>query len=504
MAMKVLTVASEIFPLAKTGGLADVVGSLSPALSRLGVEIALAMPAYQVILENKLQLKDTGLKIDVSLGKNREKAEILKADLQKGLPIYLIRADRYFFRAGLYGTAQGGYPDNAERFTLFCKAVLDLACKTAPWDIIHCHDWQAALVPVLKKTRPDLYPEIQNSKTVLTIHNLGYQGNFPPSQWELLDLDWQYFTPDHLEFYGDFSFLKGGILFADALTTVSKKYASEIQTPEYGFRLEGVIQQREKDLYGVLNGVDYEEWNPESDPYIKKQYSARDLRGKMACKKNLQEIYGLPRKASIPLIGMVTRLADQKGLDLLVEILDELMQLDLQLVILGSGEERYETLLARLPGAHPEKIGITIAYDHLLAHKIEAGADLFLMPSKYEPCGLNQIYSLKYGTIPIVRATGGLDDTVEDYNPITGQGNGFKFGAYAGSTLLDTIKRAIAVYSHKTAWRRLVANAMACDFSWDRSATQYLELYRKLLGPHNRARGSLPVLVEHESRSRTR
>ncbi|MBI4490134.1 MAG: glycogen synthase GlgA [Deltaproteobacteria bacterium] len=477
--MKILMVSSEIFPMAKTGGLADVVGSLSPALSRLGVQVALVMPAYQIILENSFPLEDLGLEIEVPLGSRYEKGRVLKTFLQEGLPVYFIRADRYFFREGLYGTSQGDYPDNAERFAFFSKATLELARRTAPWDIFHCHDWQTALIPVEKKIHP--CPEIQKSKTLLTIHNLGYQGIFPVSEWQLLNLDRNYFTPRYLEFYGNFNLLKGGILLADALTTVSKKYANEIKTPEYGCGLDGVIRDREKDLYGILNGVDYQEWNPETDPYIKKNYGARHLRGKTSCKKDLQAIYGLPLKGSVPLFGIVSRLTDQKGFDILVEVIEDLMQLDLQLVVLGTGEQKYEDLLAELPTTQPEKIGLKIGYDNVLAHKIEAGADLFLMPSKYEPCGLNQIYSLRYGTIPVVRATGGLDDTVKDYNPITGEGNGFKFSAYSGPTLLETIKRAIAVYSNRKAWRQLMAKAMDCDFSWKESAAAYLALYRQLL-----------------------
>jgi len=479
--MKILMVSSEIFPLAKTGGLADVAGSLSPALSRPGVQVTLVMPAYRTILEKTRELENTAVEIEVPLGSRSEKGEVLKTKIQKGLPVYLIRADRYFFREGFYGTPQGEYPDNAERFVFFSKATLDLARKTAPWDIIHCHDWQTALIPVAKKVHPHLYPEIHGSKTLLTIHNLAYQGVFPPSEWEILNLDWHYFSPRYLEFYGKLNLLKGAILFSDALTTVSKKYADEIKTPEYGCGLDGVIREREKDLYGILNGADYREWNPETDPYIKRTYGSKDPHGKASCKKDLQEIYGLPLEASVPLFGIVSRLVDQKGWDILVDVMEELMHLNLQLVVLGAGEQRYQELLAKLPAAHPESIGVKIGYDNVVAHKIEAGADMFLMPSKYEPCGLNQIYSLKYGTIPIVRATGGLDDTVNDYNPLTGRGNGFKFAAYSGPTLLETVKRAIAVYSHAEAWRQLMANAMASDFSWETSAAEYLALYLRLV-----------------------
>jgi starch synthase len=479
--MRILMVSSEIFPLAKTGGLADVVGALSQTLLGIGAEVSLVMPAYQTILRDNYQLEETGIEVEVNLGQRSARGRVLRTHLGKKLPLYLVRADSYFLREGLYGTAQGDYPDNTERFTFFSKAALELACKTAPWDVIHCHDWQTALIPVLKKVQSDHWPEIHDSRTLFTIHNLAFQGNFPVSHWELLNLNKEYFTPRYLEFYGGINVLKGGIVFADALTTVSKKYAAEIRTPEYGCGLEGVIRDREKDLYGILNGVDYQEWNPKTDPHLKKNYGPENLRGKGRCKKELQEIYDLPMDASVPLIGMVSRLTDQKGLDIITDAIEDLMRLDLQLVLLGTGEQHYQQMLTGLCSRHPDKIGVRIGFDNALAHKIEAGADMFLMPSKYEPCGLNQIYSLKYGTIPIVRATGGLDDTIEDYNPLTEAGNGFKFSAYFGPTLLEVVKRAAAVYAHKKAWRRLIINAMSYDFSWEKSAAEYLTLYRKLV-----------------------
>jgi starch synthase len=479
--MKALMVSSEIFPLAKTGGLADAVGALSSALVRLGAEVTMVMPAYQTILEGSFPLEETDMEVVAMLEERRVGGAVLKTQVGERLPVYLIRADSYFFREGLYGNSQADYPDNAARFTFFSKAVLNLAEKAGPWEVIHCHDWQAALIPVLKKLTPDLWPEIRDCKTVLTIHNLAHQGNFPASAWSLLSLDPRYFTAQYLEFYGHINLLKGGMLFADALITVSKKYASEIKTSEYGCGLEGVVCDREKDLYGILNGVDYQEWNPETDPWIKKNYGPGDLGGKKSCKTDLQELCKLPLNSAAPLIGMVSRLVDQKGLDILLEVVEDLLRLDLQLVILGAGDHRYQDLLAQLPLAYPERIAVKIGFDNVLAHKIEAGADLFLMPSKYEPCGLNQIYSLKYGTIPVVRATGGLDDTIEDYNPLAGTGNGFKFTGYSGSSLFEALKRAIAVYCYEKAWCQLVAHAMACDFSWERSATEYLSLYNKLV-----------------------
>ncbi|HEY2989891.1 MAG TPA: glycogen synthase GlgA [Candidatus Binatia bacterium] len=472
--------ASECVPLAKTGGLGDVVGALSGALAGLGAEVAVALPAYQSILESGRPLQKTGMEVETRLDKNRVTGTVLKTELDGGVPVYLIQADPYFRRPQFYGTPQGDYPDNAERFTFFSKAVLQLALSTGPWDVIHSHDWQSALVPVLKKLDAKSWPELQNAKTVLTIHNLAHQGLFPFASWNLLNLEARYFAPEYLEFYGRINVLKGGILFADALTTVSRKYAEEILTPEYGCGLEGVLRDRERDLHGILNGIDYREWNPATDPHIKKQYSAANLRGKQVCKKDLQDLYGLPPKAATPMIGIVSRLADQKGLDILLEVIEDILRFDLQLVILGAGDQKYQDALAQLPKTYPGKIGVKIAFENVLAHQIEAGADMFLMPSKYEPCGLNQIYSLKYGTVPIVRATGGLDDTIEDYDPLAGTGNGFKFTGYSGSELLQAIKRALAVCVNKKAWKQVIANGMACDFSWEKSAKAYLELYRTL------------------------
>jgi starch synthase len=470
-------IASESVPLIKTGGLGDVVGALAGALARGGVQTAVALPAYQAVLD-RFPGEPTALEFTVSLNRRKVSATVLKATVEGGVPAFLIRNDDYFARPGLYGTAKGDYSDNAARFAFFSKAALELAAATGPWDVLHCHDWQSALVPVLSR----LGAAKQSAKTVLTIHNLAHQGLFAYSEWPLLGLDPIYFTPKYLEFYGKINLLKGGILFADALTTVSRKYAEEILTPEYGCGLEGVLAERKRDLRGILNGVDYREWNPESDPYVKKLYSAANLAGKAECKNDLQQIYGLPQRSAAPLLGIVSRLADQKGIDLLLEVLDDLLRMDLQIVLLGAGDQRYQDLLAKLPSAHPKRIGVEIGFDNALAHKIEAGADIFLMPSRYEPCGLNQIYSLKYGTVPVVRATGGLDDTIEDFDPLSGKGNGFKFAEYSGEAFLSAIKRALAVYVNEKAWKQVVANGMAADFSWQRSAADYLQLYRQVTG----------------------
>ena len=475
--MKILMAASECVPLAKTGGLGDVVGALSAVLPGLGAECAVALPAYQSVME-KVPAEETGIEIPIELGDRTATAKIFKTARAGRAPVYLIRHDPYFHRPEFYGTAQGDYPDNAERFAFFSKAVLELAAATGPWDVIHCHDWQSALVPVLNK----LGGRGARPKTILTIHNLAHQGLFPYSEWPLVGLDASYFQPKYLEFFGRINFLKGGILFADALTTVSRKYAEEILTKEYGCGLEGVLADRRRDLHGILNGVDYSEWNPKGDPHIKKNYGVATLAGKAECKKDLQRVFGLPEKSTPPLLGIVSRLADQKGLDLLLDIIDDLLRMDLQIVVLGAGDQRYQDLLSKLPLAHPDKIAVRIGFDNALAHRIEAGADIFLMPSRYEPCGLNQIYSLKYGTPPVVRATGGLDDTIEDFDPLSGRGNGFKFAEYSGEAFLSAIKRALAVYVNDKAWKHVIANGMAADFSWERSAREYLDLYRTLTG----------------------
>ncbi|HKA31625.1 MAG TPA: glycogen synthase GlgA, partial [Candidatus Binatia bacterium] len=451
-------------------------------------ETAVALPAYRSVLD-KFPVEATGLEVAVALDRRRVAGTVLKANVDGAAPVYLIRNDDYFSRPGLYGTPQGDYPDNAERFAFFGKAALELAAATGPWDVLHCHDWQSSLVPVLSRlgaARPA-------AKTILTIHNLAHQGLFPYSEWPLLGLDPSYFTPKYLEFYGKINFLKGGILFADALATVSRKYAEEILTPEYGCGLEGVLRERQRDLHGVLNGVDYGEWSPESDEFVKKNYGPGNMAGKAECKQDLQQFYNLPQRRSTPLLGIVSRLADQKGIDLLLEIVVQLLGMDLQMVVLGAGDQKYQELISALPSAHPRKIGVTIGFDNALAHKIEAGADIFLMPSRYEPCGLNQIYSLKYGTVPVVRATGGLDDTIEDFDPLSGKGNGFKFADYSGEAFLSAIKRALAVYINKKAWSQVVANGMAANFSWERAATDYLQLYRQMTGGRSSTSPPRPI-----------
>ena len=479
LGMKIAMVSPEILPFAKTGGLADVVGTLSGALAHNGHEVTLIMPCYRAVLQSDRALEDAGMTFSVPLAGRQEEASVLRARGHGKASVYFIRADRYFDRPFLYGTPEGDYSDNAERFVFFSRAALEIL-RHEPADLLHCHDWQSAPAIVFLKTQPERYAEIYATKSVLTVHNLGFQGIFAPPQWPLLDLDWSFFTPQFLEFYGNINFLKGAMIFTDKITTVSPSYAREIMDPEQGFGLEGVLHDRRADVVGILNGVDYSQWNPEVDPFIAKHYSARNLTPKQSCKKVLQRAFGLPQSKA-PLLGMVSRLTPQKGIDLLGEIFEPLMERDLQWVLLGAGETRYEEFFTRAAARYPAKFAVRTGYDEALAHQIEAGADIFLMPSRYEPCGLNQMFSLKYGTIPIVRAIGGLKDTVKDYDSAARNGTGFVFVPYDAAALLEAIDRAAQLYRDKRHWTALRRRAMAKDFSWDRSAQMYDELYRQLV-----------------------
>lgn len=476
----VAMVSSEIGPFAKTGGLADMVGALALALEELGLKVSLIIPAYRCVLQGGFNLEETGVKFSVPISGRHEEGTLLKARQGKNTFAYLIRADRYFDRDYLYTTPEGDYEDNAERFTFFARAALEILRQDPP-QILHCHDWQSALSAVFLKAQPDRYPELSSTKSLLTIHNVGYQGLFRSADWHPLNLDDRFFAPSYLEFYDKINFLKGGIVLADSVTTVSPTYAEEIKTPEQGMGLEGVLKARADSLIGILNGADYSVWNPETDPFIAKNFGLKDISGKAVCKNTLQSLYNLPQRPEVPLIGTVSRLTSQKGCDLLIESLEPMMQRELQLVLLASGEKKYEEPFKNAAANYPDKLGVRIGFDEALAHQIEAGSDMFLMPSLYEPCGLNQIYSLKYGTIPLVRATGGLKDTIEDYDSKAGKRNGFNFGPYESSALLETIDRALRVFHQKRHWTALRKRAMKCDFSWNRSARTYSDLYQKLL-----------------------
>jgi len=481
-AFHVVMICPEILGFAKTGGLADMVGSLASALDQLGMRVSLIMPAYREVFRRRDVLQDSGVRIAASVGGRIEHAEVMTAPLSGRAVVYLIRADRYFDRDHLYGGPEGDYPDNAERFAFFCRAALELVRRIDPPDFLHVHDWQTALAVVFLKAQPERYPGFANLRTLITVHNLGYQGLFAPEAWRFLELDWSLFSTHWLEFYGKINFLKGGVLFADAITTVSATYAEEIRTKEYGFGLEGVFRQRATDLVGILNGVDYSVWNPTSDHFLAQPYSPEDPSGKRVCKSEVQEIFGVDPSPEVPLLGVVSRLAAQKGVDLIQEVLPALLGRNVKLVLLGSGDRQYQEFFRLAAEQTPERFGVKIGFDEALAHKIEAGADMLLMPSHYEPSGLNQLYSMRYGTIPIVRATGGLKDSVKEFDPATGIGSGFAFEAYTGAAFLDAVDRALALFERKEDWVKLMRNAMTEDFSWNRSAREYVRLYGKLVG----------------------
>jgi len=489
--LKILMAASEAAPLAKTGGLADVAGALTLELARQGHDVRLALPRYRWAGGAAPRLDPwTTLAVPVAAG-------AVAALVERGpypsrrdtrARVYAIRYDPFFDRPGLYQEGGGDYPDNLARFAFFSRAVMELIAALGAeegWtpDVLHVHDWQTALCPVYLKT---LYAERSahaRTASLLTVHNLGFQGIFPAADYALTGLDERLFGLQGLEFYGRVSLLKGGLLFADFLNTVSPTYAREIQTAELGFGLDGVLRERSGRLVGIVNGIDTDDWNPAADPHLPRGYSAADPSGKRTCKRALQRELALPVR-NVPLLAMVSRLTAQKGVDLVAEVLPELLALDVQVVVLGTGEPMYERLLCDLAGRDTAKLAVRIGFDEPLAHRIQAGADLFLMPSRYEPCGLSQLYSLRYGTIPIVRRTGGLADTVVGYSPLAvreGRATGFLFGEARAEDLLSTILLALKVKKDAGEWARLMRAAMATDVSWSRSAATYVELYRRIL-----------------------
>ena len=472
--MKILFVSSEGLPFSKTGGLADVIEALPKALAAMGHEVAVVLPRYR-------GTKSTGVaapSLTVSAGDGYRFPAIAQGGALHGVQYFFVDYAEYFDREQLYGAGGRDYPDNADRFALFARAAIELAKNVWVPELIHCHDWQTALVPALLQTQYAADPFFRCVPVVFTVHNLGYQGLFGREILARLGLPASLFHVDGLEFYGRVNFLKGGLAFSDYLTTVSRRYAQEIQTAEYGHGLEGVIRNRASRLVGILNGVDYSVWSPEKDTHIVKKYSAQDLSGKAFCKKDLLEQFKLPAdNLPRPLVGIISRFVDQKGFDLIAQVAEEFLRDDVCLVALGTGDPKYEEMFRALAARVPSRVGVRVGFDNAMAHKIEAGSDLFLMPSRYEPCGLNQIYSLRYGSIPVVRATGGLDDTIDPFDPRKGSGTGFKFAEYSGAALLRALRAAIQVYRAKPSWNKLVANAMGKDFSWDASAAEYARLY---------------------------
>jgi len=477
--MHIAFVASECVPFSKTGGLADVVGALPRALAASGHQVSVYLPRYR---QTKLTNPQTVVSsITVPFDDRYRFCSVVTEGNHSGIDFYFVDYPPYFDRDALYGTPSGDYPDNAERFALFSRAVLEASKILGVPNIFHCHDWQSALVPVLLRTQYVEDPAFRQVGTVFTIHNMGYQGLFPPDILPLLMLPWDLFTITRMEFFGNVNFLKGALVESDYVTTVSRKYSQEIQTTEYGFGLEGVLRDRAATVTGILNGVDYDEWSPQKDKFIAAKYSPQDLSGKAKCKQDLLEAFGVsgadPR---LPVIGIVSRFAAQKGFDLISQIADRLAREEMIVVALGAGDKQYEEMFQRLHKQFPQKIAVKVAYDNAIAHKIEAGSDMFLMPSKYEPCGLNQIYSLKYGTVPIVRATGGLDDTIEPSDVRTGKGTGFKFTEYKGEALLLTIREALRAFRDQSSWQTLMRNGMNKDFSWNASAKEYARVYDRV------------------------
>ena len=468
--LNILMIASEATPFAKTGGLADVAGALPLALSRLGHSVTVLMPRYRGI-----DVDGDGVAVRLTLGGRGFDVRYRQLRAAERVTFAFVDVPELYNREGLYGIGSDDYPDNDVRFALLSRAAIDYAGRFAPdggYSVVHAHEWQCGLVPVyLQKQLP----------CVFTIHNLAFQGLFPPSALSRIDVSPHLFTRDGLEYWGQVSFLKAGVNFSDGITTVSPRYAREILTDEYGFGFDGILSARKDVLLGILNGIDGAAWDPQRDPHLPAPYGPDDLTGKLKAKAALLRAFRLPSEAGAldrPVVGMVSRLTDQKGFDLIAQALPALLKLEATFVLLGSGEARYEEQWKALAAERPDKVGVYIGFHDELAHLVEAGADVFLMPSRFEPCGLNQMYSLRYGTVPVVRATGGLDDTVVNYNERSARGTGFKFAEYTAPALVRTVKRALKVFGDRKKWRALQLAGMRQDFSWDVSAREYVKVYR--------------------------
>jgi len=482
--MRVLFVSSEVEPFARTGGLGDVSGALPAALDALGHDIAVFTPFYRETRLKGFDARPMEVKLDIRLRDKTVSAGLALAELPgSGVKVYLLRCDDYYDRAYLYRTPEGDDEDNAERFIFMCRACLEaVRALGLDVDVIHANDWQAALIPVYLKTLYAADERLAGVATLLTIHNLAYQGLFWHWDMPLTGLGWEHFNWRELEYFGRMNLLKGGIVFADVLNTVSKTYAREIQTRDGGVGLEDVLRARSEDLHGIVNGIDYSVWDPSVDEVIPQRFSPHAMEGKAACKRALQEEAGLAVDPEAPLVGFIGRLTAQKGLDIFTSALPRILGLGCQMVVLGTGEDAFERLVARAAREHPRQVALTLAFDNALAHRIEAGCDMFLMPSRFEPCGLNQLYSLRYGTVPIVRSTGGLADTIVPYTPTglrSGSSNGFVFSAYTPDALYAAVEEALTVFRDPAAWSRLVQNGMGQDWSWSHSAREYEKLYRK-------------------------
>jgi starch synthase len=497
--VKILFATTEAVPFAKTGGLGDVCGSLPLALAELGHEPVVLMPAFRQALECGRPIEPTGVSFEIPIGRKSVSGTFLRSTLpgpatarsavtSDEVPVYLVQQEGYYDRPELYGEGSHDYKDNCERFVFFSRAVLEAVTRLdLGTELIHCHDWPSGLVPAYLKTEYAGVPPYDSLASLFTIHNLSYQGNFWHWDMELTGIDWKYFNWRQMEFFGNLSFMKTALAFADTLSTVSPRYAEEIQTPPLSCGMEGILSHRRNDLFGIINGVDYSQWDPAVDPHLGgHNYDVESFaEGKRACKTALQEELLLPTEGDRPLVAMVGRLVDQKGFDLVASVILQWAETsDVQWVVLGTGEARYHKLLADLAMRHPEKVAVRLEFSNPLAHRIEAGADIFLMPSRYEPCGLNQLYSLKYGTVPVVHATGGLADTITNLTDETlaaGTANGFSFDRYTPKDLADALERACQTYADQATWKQLIRTGMQQDWSWSRSADEYVRLYERTL-----------------------
>lgn len=483
--MNILLATSEAVPFAKTGGLADVCGALPIELARLGHRLALILPAYRQTQYGGQPVEPLGIDFIIPIGSKMVTGHLLRSKLPEvDVPVYLVQQDQYYDRDQLYGSDGKDYIDNCERFVFFSRAVLEtVRLLNLNIDVIHANDWQTGLIPAYLKIEYHNVPRYQRIASLFTIHNIAYQGQF--WHWDMLltGLDWKYFNWHQMEFHGKLNLLKTGMVFADSISTVSPRYALEIQSSPLGCGLEGVLQHQREVLSGILNGIDPDEWNPANDPYLAANYNVSSFpRGKPLCKAALQKELGLPQEPDVPLVGLIGRLTEQKGFDLIAEVMQRWVQTaEVQWAILGTGQPKYHKILEGLCDRFPQKVAVRLEFSNPLAHRIEAGSDIFLMPSRFEPCGLNQLYSLRYGTVPVVRATGGLADTIVDYDEQTaaaGSANGFSFQEYSSLALSETLSQACDVYRKPEVWNRLIATGMKQDWSWSRSAKQYIELYK--------------------------
>lgn len=479
--LRVAYVSSEVSPFAKSGELADVASSLPKYLASLGMEVSVFTPKYR-----KPEIESSALELVmpellVPVGQQKVKASIYKSKQGK-YDIYFVDNPVYFWREGIYGIGEGEYLDNDERFIFFSRAVLEFLLKAnMTSDIIHCNSWPAALIPVFLKTQYSHKSLFKKTATVFTLHNIAYQGKFPPETLALTGLNWDYFTPSQLSFNGKFNFLKAGLIFSDVINTVSAAYKKEIQKEKNGCGLEQVLKKRKDVFFSIRNGIDYETWNPEKDIHIASNYSLSNLELKKACKLDLLKEFELKLSAGTPLLGVASYLSSQKGFDILLESVDELMRSELGLVILGKGDEKYQSLFSGVQKKYPHKVAVRFEINTALTHKVVAGADILLIPSLYEPCGLSQLCSFRYGTVPVVRATGGLGETVKPFNPKTMEGNGFVFKDYSARALLDSIKEALAFYNNPTLWRKVIEAGFRENFSWESSAKKYVRLYKRAI-----------------------